>query len=170
MVALIVHNTPRRCLPPSARRRRRRRRRPLHAHAARPAAPSLAPPHLRRPGWWSETFLRVAAALPDRFQVSGMVVRREEAGRQLENDWGVATYRTVEAMAAAQNPLFVVLAVPQTASRASAHANVWAGPASTATAGVVRRLRVCARACAPSRPHSPVSSPGAVPAGNSAAG
>ena len=47
-------------------------------------------------GWWAEVYLRIARELPDRFRVSAMVLRREEAGAAIEAEWGVPTYRTVE--------------------------------------------------------------------------
>ena len=34
-------------------------------------------------GWWSEVYLRICKELPDRFQISGMVVRRAEAGAEV---------------------------------------------------------------------------------------
>eukprot|EP01045_Picozoa_sp_COSAG04_P029457 COSAG04_NODE_4847_length_1864_cov_1.928612_1_plen_188_part_10 len=47
-------------------------------------------------GWWAEVYLRIARELPERFRVSAMVLRREEAGAAIEAEWGVPTYRTVE--------------------------------------------------------------------------
>ena len=53
-------------------------------------------------GWWSEVYLRICEALPEQFRVSGMVVRREEAGLVLEKNFpGVKTHRTLEALVAA---------------------------------------------------------------------
>lgn len=62
-------------------------------------------------GWRASVFLRMAYLMPERFQVTGVVTRRAEAGVQLETDWGVPTYRTIDdALTAA--PDFVVLSVP----------------------------------------------------------
>lgn len=68
-------------------------------------------------GWWAEMYLRIAASLAE-FEVSGMVVRRAEAGAVLEKAWGVRTFRTVEDMVSALGGelLFVVIAVPQPAN------------------------------------------------------
>ncbi|TDG00933.1 Gfo/Idh/MocA family protein [Paenibacillus piri] len=62
-------------------------------------------------GFRSAFFLRIAQALPDRFQVSGMVVRDEEAGRELERTWNVSTYRTLDSMLERERPDFVVVSV-----------------------------------------------------------
>ena len=64
-------------------------------------------------------YLRLAAACPDAFAVSGLVVRREEAGAELEAAWGVPSFRTVAELVAAlpaEQLLFVVIAVPQPAN------------------------------------------------------
>ena len=64
-------------------------------------------------------YLRLAAACPDAFAVSGLVVRREEAGAELEAAWGVPSFRTVAELVAAlpaERLLFIVIAVPQPAN------------------------------------------------------
>lgn len=63
-------------------------------------------------GWRSEFFLRIAKELPERFKVSGVVVRDEEKARLLENKWGVRTYRNWRALVDQSTPSFVVLSVP----------------------------------------------------------
>jgi len=63
-------------------------------------------------GWRAEFFLRVAAALPERFAVSGMVVRSAEKGRAIERRFGVSTYRDLDAMLRSTDPRFVVVSVP----------------------------------------------------------
>jgi hypothetical protein len=71
-------------------------------------------------GWWAEMYLRIAASVPE-FEVSGIVVRRADAGRVLEQAWGVRTYRTLQEMTDALSPeslLFIVIAVPQPANAA----------------------------------------------------
>lgn len=80
-------------------------------------------------GWWAEMYLRIAASLTQ-FEVTGMVVRREEAGRVLEDQWGVRTFRTVEDMTTAlsgSDLLFIVIAVPQPANAAMLQAVVESG-------------------------------------------
>jgi hypothetical protein len=62
-------------------------------------------------GWRSEFYLRIAKALPERFQVTGMVVRREERRPALEQTWGVRTFPTLNAMLAQSSPSFVLSSV-----------------------------------------------------------
>ena len=64
-------------------------------------------------GWRSEFFLRIARALPERFEICGVVSRSEETGRNVEAAWGVPTYRTIEALLARTSPRFVVVSVPR---------------------------------------------------------
>ncbi len=63
-------------------------------------------------GWRTEFFLRVAAALPERFSVGGMFVRNADKGRALEEKFGVKTFRTLDELLKAADPLFVVVSVP----------------------------------------------------------
>lgn len=65
-------------------------------------------------GWRAEFFLRIAAALPERFRVGGVVVRDAAKGRAWEARWGVPTFRALDALLAATPPAFVVLSVPRT--------------------------------------------------------
>ncbi len=67
-------------------------------------------------GWRADFFLRVAAALPDRFRCTGVVTRGEAAGAGVERAWGVPTYRTIDAMLAAGDPSVVVTSVPWAAT------------------------------------------------------
>ncbi|MGG1515362.1 Gfo/Idh/MocA family oxidoreductase [Paenibacillus oryzisoli] len=62
-------------------------------------------------GFRAQYFLRIAAALPERFRISGLVVRDEAKGRAMEAQWGVATYRTLEALLAKERPSFAVVSV-----------------------------------------------------------
>lgn len=64
-------------------------------------------------GWRAEFYLRIAKQLPEKFQVSGVVVRDEGKGKQLEEQWGIRTLRTVEELLAADRPAFVVVSVPR---------------------------------------------------------
>jgi len=63
-------------------------------------------------GWRSEFFQRIAKALPERFEVTGVVTRSAERGRAVEEAWDVPTYRTVEELVATR-PKFVVVSVPR---------------------------------------------------------
>lgn len=71
-------------------------------------------------GWRAEFYLRVAQALPERFEVGGMLVRDAEKGAALEQRRGVATRRTLDALLS--NDLhFVVLCVPAAATPSLLH-------------------------------------------------
>lgn len=63
-------------------------------------------------GWRTQFFLRVARELPERFQVSGVVVRNAEKGQGMEAEWNVTTYRNLDALLDASRVDFVVVSVP----------------------------------------------------------
>jgi len=63
-------------------------------------------------GWRSLFFLRIAAELPERFRVGGMLVRDPDKGRALEEQWGAPTFRTVDELLAADDFAFVIVSVP----------------------------------------------------------
>nr|WP_144028683.1 Gfo/Idh/MocA family oxidoreductase [Paenibacillus ferrarius] len=63
-------------------------------------------------GWRAAFFMRIVQALPDRFEVCGVVVRNEEKGRAFEEQWRVPTFRTTEDLLKAASPSYVVLSVP----------------------------------------------------------
>jgi hypothetical protein len=62
-------------------------------------------------GFRAQYYLRIAQALPERFQISGMVVRDESKGRDMEAKWGTATYRSLDQLLANEKPDFVVVSV-----------------------------------------------------------
>ncbi len=62
-------------------------------------------------GWRAEFYLRIAAALPERFCIVGMVVRDAEKGQAIERTWGVHTYRDLDRLLLAERPHFVVICV-----------------------------------------------------------
>ena len=62
-------------------------------------------------GWRSEFYLRIAKALPDRFDITGMVIRNPERRPRLERTWGVRTFPTLDDMLAKTSPSFVVTSV-----------------------------------------------------------
>jgi hypothetical protein len=62
-------------------------------------------------GWRTGFYLRIARELPERFAVAGMVVRDAAKGARIEADWGVPTYRTLDALLDVTTPLFVVASV-----------------------------------------------------------
>jgi len=62
-------------------------------------------------GWRAEFYLRIARALPEKFSVIGMVVRNQLQGEQMERDWGIPTFRSIEELLRGTSPAFVVLSV-----------------------------------------------------------
>ncbi|WP_379161417.1 Gfo/Idh/MocA family protein [Paenibacillus sp. sgz5001063] len=62
-------------------------------------------------GFRAQYFLRIARALPHRFQISGVVVRDEAQGRAVEREWGVRSYRSLDTMLKDEAPDFVVVSV-----------------------------------------------------------
>lgn len=69
-------------------------------------------------GWRAEFYLRIAQALPEKFNIQAMVVRNEEKGAIAEQQWGIRTYRTLEDMAEKVDIDFAVVSVPRSASPA----------------------------------------------------
>lgn len=63
-------------------------------------------------GWRAEFYLRIAKALPQHFAVRAMLVRNEERGREIEDKWGVKTYRDIASFASSGPLLFAVVSVP----------------------------------------------------------
>jgi predicted dehydrogenase len=63
-------------------------------------------------GWRSTVFLRMAYLMPERFEVVGVVTRRPESGAEIEQRWGVPTYRDIDTLLAAGRPDFTLLSVP----------------------------------------------------------
>lgn len=62
-------------------------------------------------GFRAQYYLRIAQALPDRFQIGGLVVRDETKALAMERQWGVRTYRSVEALLQQEQQDFIVLSV-----------------------------------------------------------
>lgn len=62
-------------------------------------------------GFRAQYYLRIAQAMPDRFHISGMVVRDIEKGKAMEEQWGVTTYRTLEQLLKSEAPDFIVVSV-----------------------------------------------------------
>ncbi|GAA0133791.1 hypothetical protein YSY43_06310 [Paenibacillus sp. YSY-4.3] len=62
-------------------------------------------------GFRAQYFLRIAEALPERFRVSGMVVRNESKARAMEEQWGVTSYRSLEQLLKSESPDFIVVSV-----------------------------------------------------------
>ena len=78
-------------------------------------------------GWRSAAYLRLGHQLPDLFEATGVVTRGAEAGNRVEADFGVPTFRTLEALLAHRRPDLVVLSVPWPATPDLIRAAVAAG-------------------------------------------
>lgn len=66
--------------------------------------------------WRAEFFLRVAQALPERFEVVGVTSRNPERRAALKQRFGVEVYDDPQALLSRTSPLFVVTSVPRTVS------------------------------------------------------
>ncbi len=64
-------------------------------------------------GWRSEFFLRIAAAAPEHFEVTGLVTRSAETASAVQQRWGVPGHPDIDALLAAGSPDFVVVSVPR---------------------------------------------------------
>jgi len=78
--------------------------------AAAPAAPPVRFAVVGG-GWRTAFFLRVVAALPERFRLEGVVVRDPQKGAAFAARTGVPTFRTPAALLAAVDPEFLVASV-----------------------------------------------------------
>ena len=63
-------------------------------------------------GWRAEFYLRIARALPERFNIAGFVVRNPDKRRSWENAGNLPIFADVENMLESSDPLFVVTSVP----------------------------------------------------------
>jgi predicted dehydrogenase len=63
-------------------------------------------------GWRAEFFLRIARALPERFQISAVLVRDQAKHAAFEARWNVPAFSDFEQVLAT-NPKFVVVSVPR---------------------------------------------------------
>ncbi|MDP4512033.1 Gfo/Idh/MocA family protein [Nonomuraea turcica] len=57
-------------------------------------------------------FLRLAAAMPDRLRVSGVVTRSADRGREITAEWGVPAFRSVDELLRRDRPDYIAAAVP----------------------------------------------------------
>lgn len=63
-------------------------------------------------GWRAEFYMRIAKAMPDQFRIHTMLVRDEEKGKKIEEQWTIPTVRTLDALIAqAEQFDFVVVSV-----------------------------------------------------------
>ncbi|MEO8205313.1 MAG: Gfo/Idh/MocA family oxidoreductase [Chthoniobacterales bacterium] len=62
-------------------------------------------------GWRAEFFLRIARDLPERFPLTGVVVRNATKREHLAAHWDVPVFATAEELLAATKPAFVITSV-----------------------------------------------------------
>lgn len=67
-------------------------------------------------GWRAEFFLRIARALPEQFEVSGVVSSRTSKREEIRNKWGLRAYQSAEELLANEKPGFVVLSISKEAA------------------------------------------------------
>ena len=67
-------------------------------------------------GWRAEFFLRIARALPERFQVLGVVSSRAQKREEIRSKWGFKAYQSVEKLLENEKPDFVVLSISKEAA------------------------------------------------------
>jgi predicted dehydrogenase len=64
-------------------------------------------------GWRALFYLRVGAALSERFHLNGLVTRTRERAENVKTEWGVEAYSSLESLLQASRPDFIVLSVPR---------------------------------------------------------
>jgi len=64
-------------------------------------------------GWRTLFYLRVVAALAERFELTGVVTRSLERAEEVSAAWGVDAFPSLHALLEADRPDFVVLSVPR---------------------------------------------------------
>jgi len=69
-------------------------------------------------GWRSRFFVRIAATVPDRMRVSGVVTRTSSRAEQVASEWGVPAVTTIDDLLALGRPDFVIVSVPWAATPA----------------------------------------------------
>lgn len=62
-------------------------------------------------GWRSEFYLRIMKAMPERFRITGMVVRNPEKRSRFAEVWAVPTFAALDEMLGRTAPSFVVTSV-----------------------------------------------------------
>ena len=67
-------------------------------------------------GWRTLFYLRVAAALGERFHLTGVVTRSRERAEEVSAAWGVDAHPSLQALVDSERPDFVVLSVPREAT------------------------------------------------------
>ena len=78
-------------------------------------------------GWRAQYFLRLAALLPDRFEVMGVVGRSRASAERVSGRWNARPFTSLEELVAYGRPEFVVTALPWDVAPAIAEAAVEIG-------------------------------------------
>ena len=79
--------------------------------------------------WRADFFARLALALPEHFELVGVVSRRPESAERAATEWGVTAYSTPAELVKAERPGFVVSSVPRAVNPEVVEALVDAGTA-----------------------------------------
>jgi predicted dehydrogenase len=67
-------------------------------------------------GWRARFYLRIARALPERFEVCGVVARSVERRRMVAEEWRVPVFASVQDLLNARRPDFMVVCVERSAA------------------------------------------------------
>jgi hypothetical protein len=67
-------------------------------------------------GWRTTFYLRVVAALGERFELTGVVTRSKERAEEVKLAWGVDAFPSLHGLLEAGRPDFVLLSVPRSAT------------------------------------------------------
>jgi hypothetical protein len=62
-------------------------------------------------GWRTEFYIRIVKAMPDQFELCGVIVRNEVNGKAMEDKFGIKTYRSIDELLTANTPSFMVVCV-----------------------------------------------------------
>jgi len=81
-----------------------------------PDAPAPATLAVVGAGWRAEYILRVAAALGDRFEIAGLVVRDRAEAERMRQAWGAPVFASLDELHAHRRPDFTVLSVTREAA------------------------------------------------------
>ena len=62
-------------------------------------------------GWRAEFYIRIAQLMPERFEIIGVVARKEEVRISLEQEFGVRTFSTLSQLLSYKKPDYAVSSV-----------------------------------------------------------
>lgn len=62
-------------------------------------------------GWRAEFFIRIAQALPEEFEVVGIVARRIESAEYMQKKWSLSTYSTLSELIKKTEPDYIISSV-----------------------------------------------------------